>query len=841
MKRIVLALMAVLSFTQIAFAYDFYILTTSGQRLYYNITGSNNVTVTCPSTVGWDGGYNYYKPTGVLNIPETVVYNGTTYNVTSIGSYAFYYCTGLTSVSIPSGVTSIGSNAFDHCSGMSSIYIPTTVTTISSYAFSNCSGLTNINLPNSIISMEACCFYGCTSLNSINIPNTLTTIPQGAFMDCGFTSIAIPSSVNSIGTYAFAGSSLTSITIPSTISTIGVNPFAGCNNLTSIIVSTSNSNYDSRNNCNAIIETATNTIVATCQTTSIPSTVTAIGTEAFSIRNDLTTMVIPSNITAIGNGAFSHCQNLVSISIPNTVTSIGAETFGYCSNLLSVSIPNSVTSLGTGGLFMNCSNLVSVSLPTGISGIGFSAFENCSHLASIIIPETVTIISGYAFENCSSLHCITIPQNVTTLGPRCFYHCSHLDTIYMKPFIAPTKEIDSFDGTSALFIIPCGSYNAYGNYWNEYLPRIEMNTLSLTLEVNEPLRGSAAIIQQNGYDIPCDSSAIIEAFPTMHNQFSHWSNGHTANPDTLHLTEDCTIEAFFIPEQFTVTAVNANPTLGSISIYGHTGLSATYNYLDTAILIATSNDHHHFTGWTLSSGERISNTTLYLPVTANYTVTAHFAIDTHVVNVSSNDISRGMVNSSGTMFAYGQPCTVSAMPYTGYVFSGWNNGITANPYTFAVMSDMELVAIFTEENENTFMVTVQSGNPNQGTVTGSGTYTNGQVVTIAAVPYSGYLFDHWQDNNTQNPRTITVTGNATYTAYFVAIQSIDDVIADIINIYTLGGQIVVETKLNDEIYIYDIVGRKVDGGRKTRFDVPASGVYLVKIGTSPTQKVVVVK
>ena len=148
-------------------------------------------------------------------------------------------------------------------------------------------------------------------------------------MDCGFTSIVIPSSVNSIGTYAFAGSSLTSITIPSTISTIGVNPFAGCNNLTSIIVSTSNSNYDSRNNCNAIIETATNTIVATCQTTSIPSTVTAIGTEAFSIRNDLTTMVIPSNITAIGNGAFSHCQNLVSISIPNTVTSIGAETFGY--------------------------------------------------------------------------------------------------------------------------------------------------------------------------------------------------------------------------------------------------------------------------------------------------------------------------------------------------------------------------------------------------------------------------------------------------------------------------------------------------------------------------------
>lgn len=128
-----------------------------------------------------------------------------------------------------------------------------------------------------------------------------------------------------------------------------------------------------------------------------------------------------------------------------------------------------------------------------------------------------------------------------------------------------------------------------------------------------------------------------------------------------------------------------------------------------------------------------------------------------------------------------------------------------------------------------------------GTVSGGGTYNEGTTISISAIANEGYRFEHWQDNNTQNPRTITVTSNATYTAYFVATQGIDDVIADAVNIYTHGGQIVVETELKEEIVIYDIVGRKVDGGRKTRFDVPASGVYLVKIGTSPTKKVVVVK
>ena len=128
-----------------------------------------------------------------------------------------------------------------------------------------------------------------------------------------------------------------------------------------------------------------------------------------------------------------------------------------------------------------------------------------------------------------------------------------------------------------------------------------------------------------------------------------------------------------------------------------------------------------------------------------------------------------------------------------------------------------------------------------GTVSGGGTFEPGATTTITANPFNGYRFVRWNDNNTQNPRAVTVNNDVTYTAYFEATQGIDDITTEGINVYSIDGQIIVETELKDEIGVYDIVGRKVDGGRKTHFDVPVSGVYLVKIGALPTQKVVVIR
>ena len=155
----------------------------------------------------------------------------------------------------------------------------------------------------------------------------------------------IPEGTEHIGEKAFYEcEGLTSVEIPNSVTSIGENAFSSCC-LTKIIVEEGNERYDSRNNCNAIIETESNTLVAGCASTVIPDTVEEIGESAFSKCSGLTSVVIPNSVTSIGNSAFYECEGLTSVEIPNSVTSIGKSAFCNCSGLTSVEIPNSVTSI----------------------------------------------------------------------------------------------------------------------------------------------------------------------------------------------------------------------------------------------------------------------------------------------------------------------------------------------------------------------------------------------------------------------------------------------------------------------------------------------------------------
>ena len=167
------------------------------------------------------------EDTTEILIPSQIKYGKYTYEVTSIGKKAFFYCKSLTSITIPNSVTSIGDEAFVWCDGLTSIIIPNSVTSIGAFTFNGCLGLTSITIPNSVTSIGDWAFDGCSSLTSISIPNSVTSIGWEAFKSCsGLTSITIPNSVTSIGDYAFSNcSSLKSIKIPKGLTNIGSNAF----------------------------------------------------------------------------------------------------------------------------------------------------------------------------------------------------------------------------------------------------------------------------------------------------------------------------------------------------------------------------------------------------------------------------------------------------------------------------------------------------------------------------------------------------------------------------------------------------------------------------------------
>ena len=337
---------------------------------------------------------------GSVAIPSKV--NG--YSVTSIGSSAFIHCSSLTSVTIPNSVISIGYGAFSDCKALTSVTIPNSVTSIERSVFSNCSGLTTVEIHNSVTEIGESAFYGCSGLNSVTIPNSVTSIGDGAF--------------------------------------------AGCSGLTSINVEKGNTKYDSRNGCNAIIETDNNTLVAGCVNTVIPNSVTSIGSYAFSGCSGLVSVTIPNSVTCIGDNAFYNCSGLTSVTIPNSVTNIGSSAFERCSGLTSVSIPNSVTSIGSSA-FSYCSRLTSVNIPKSVINVGDRTFSDCVSLTTVTIPISVISIEYGAFSGCSGLTTVEIPNSVTTIRDEAFYHCSSLTSVTI-PNSVITIENGAFKGCSSL-------------------------------------------------------------------------------------------------------------------------------------------------------------------------------------------------------------------------------------------------------------------------------------------------------------------------------------------------------------------------------------------------------
>ena len=405
-------------------------ITTIGDNAFYDYICLQSVKIPNSVTIIGYGAFEFCEALTSITIPNSVIY---------IERLAFYW-SGLTSITLPNSVTIMGNQVFEGCKNLSLVNIGSGLNSIGVGSFSNCKSIASIRvdsanktydsrndcnaiietksnqlivgckntvIPNSVTSIGDYAFYCCTGLTLLTLPNSVTSIGYSAFSDCsGLTSLTIPNSVTTIHNNAFFRCiSLKNLEIPNKVSFLGEGAFSGCNGLVSIIVSSANPTYDSRDNCNAIIETSNNTIIVGCNSTVIPNSVTSIGDYAFNNLLGLSSLMIPNNVTRIGESAFSYCSDLASLSIPNSVTSIGEFAFSYCFGLTTVTIPNCITSVNS-YVFTNCTGLTSVTIPKNVTEIGYETFANCRSLTSVILEnETPISISNSTFKNVNMSTC----------------------------------------------------------------------------------------------------------------------------------------------------------------------------------------------------------------------------------------------------------------------------------------------------------------------------------------------------------------------------------------------------------------------------------------------------
>lgn len=502
-------------------------------------------------------------------IPDSIQYEGQTYQVTRIEESAFDGCANLEYVDISNGIIGVGNAAFKDCPNLTTVLIPTSVKTIGYAAFFRCNNLHAINykgdlkswfdkewnpakiglnyalcIDNKIVdgititdTLKANAFYGCTSLSSIIIPSSVNSIDPSSFGECAnlkdiyyegdivdwcekswstkvlpdqynlfisqenVTNLVIPVSIDTIPEDAFQGcGSLVSVTFHMQMLYIGAGAFEKCNRLKDIYHCGDLSDWSSMTREMTSFPDGFNLYLQgkLVKNAVFPKNMTEIRDGVFYGCGSLVSANIPSHIKKMGAGVFIGCTNLVSVTVPSSITSINDWTFYGCKNLTSVKMPSSITSIGQGAFGM-CESLISIIIPSNVTSIGENAFYACKHLENIyydgdikdwcskpwdarifpqkynlyfkkkivtnvILPETLTEVPQYAFCKCKSIQSLTLPEKITRIGAQAFAQCTNLKEIYSYPQRPPIIAWDNgFVNISkdVVLYIPKGRLQAY--------------------------------------------------------------------------------------------------------------------------------------------------------------------------------------------------------------------------------------------------------------------------------------------------------------------------------------------------------------------------------------------
>ena len=765
-------------------------VTSIGNGAFADCSGLTSVTF--PNSVNNIANHTFSGCSSLTNItiPNTVI---------AVGDGAFANCSSLTSVTIPNSVTTLGDYAFQGCSGLLNVIIPNSVTSIGISAFALCSSLTSVTIPDLITSIENSTFSSCESLTSVTIPNTVTSIGTNAFLNCtSLTSVIIPNSVTTIGNSAFSVcTSLTSVTIPNSVKSIGKRAFASCKALNSIIVEKGNTQYDSRDNCNAIIESNTNTLIVGCQNTVIPNSVTCIGEYAFSGCNGLTSITIPNSVKSIREYAFQYCLKLQEVycfaeNIPSA--EIDAFFLSNHENAILYVPANSLNDYKTTSPWSEFGKILPIGgyeykltyMVDGILYLSYTLKEG-----DLIKPEGVPTKEGYTFSGWSDIPEIMPASDLTIIGtfvPNKYkltyfvdggeYKSSEVEfgsTISAEE--APTKEGYTFLGWSEIpSTMPASDVTITGSFSvNKYkltytLDGKEYKTTELdygTALTPEEVPVKEGYTFSGWSDIPetmpASDVTVSGTFTINKYKLTYMVDGEEYKASEVNYGTAITAEAVPTKEGYTFSGWSEIPSTMPASDVTISGTFTINKYKLTYTVdgkvfkssevefgsTITAEDNPTKEGYTFSGWSEIPET---MPAN-DVTITGTFTVNKYKLTYMVDGIEYKFYEVE-----YGATITPEASPANeGQTFSGWSEIPTTMP-----AQDVVITGTFSDNSYKlTYMV--------DGEVFKSSHVEYGSTITPETLPIKeGYTFSGWSEIPETMPASdVTITGTFTINTYTI--------------------------------------------------------------------------